>query len=300
MITKDLEEIYCIEAVSKEYDAVLFDVWGVIITDSVRGEKVEPKIAAHLGAIMKSKPVYFVSNYSSDPESLEAKLQGLGISVAKGSVFTAGGAAKDLLSDFAYLNQFFSNYKAKSQPKYFHLGIESEYNVLPAIGFQKTDKLEDADLLLIAVQKEHPEQNDLDTTQMLKKASLMKMPALCLNPDAHFTDPSGTVYCAGYFASRYEKMGGEVLYIGKPFEQIFLHVFRKTNLNPKSHKILMVGDTLTTDILGGNTVGIDTALVTTGNTGIQLQNNNQLALSKIRLQCQLHRIFPTYVVSMSM
>jgi ribonucleotide monophosphatase NagD (HAD superfamily) len=32
------------------------------------------------------------------------------------------------------------------------------------------------------------------------------------------------------------------------------------------HEILMVGDTLQTDILGGNKFGLDTALVLTGNT----------------------------------
>lgn len=55
---------------------------------------------------------------------------------------------------------------------------------------------------------------------------------------------------------------------GKPDSQMFMYAFEQLrNKNEiAKHEILMVGDTLQTDIMGGNKFGIDTALVLTGNT----------------------------------
>ncbi|KJV53838.1 HAD hydrolase, IA, variant 1 family protein [Orientia tsutsugamushi str. Gilliam] len=60
-------------------------------------------------------------------------------------------------------------------------------------------------------------------------------------------------------------MGGKVVYSGKPHSEIFQAVLNTLALNVKKKKILMIGDTLETDILGANNIGIDSALVLTGN-----------------------------------
>ena len=49
------------------------------------------------------------------------------------------------------------------------------------------------------------------------------------------------------------------------FVYAYEHALNNGQLIDKND-ILMVGDTLTTDILGGNKFGLDTALVLTGNT----------------------------------
>lgn len=55
---------------------------------------------------------------------------------------------------------------------------------------------------------------------------------------------------------------------GKPDSQMFHFAYENINTSKTLEKsdILMVGDTLHTDIIGGNKYGIDTALVLTGNT----------------------------------
>lgn len=58
------------------------------------------------------------------------------------------------------------------------------------------------------------------------------------------------------------------IHFGKPDTQMFVYAYNL--LSPKhefsKNEILMVGDTLHTDILGGNKFGLHTALVLTGNT----------------------------------
>ena len=70
--------------------------------------------------------------------------------------------------------------------------------------------------------------------------------------------PIITQGCLGKY---YEKLGGKVVYFGKPYPGIF--ECSKT-LVPRAGKIAMIGDTPWTDTLGGNNSGIDTILTLTG------------------------------------
>jgi ribonucleotide monophosphatase NagD (HAD superfamily) len=61
-----------------------------------------------------------------------------------------------------------------------------------------------------------------------------------------------------------DKLGSEVIYTGKPYPEIYdlaLAQFSGFNKN----RILMIGDTFETDILGANNAGIHSALVLSGN-----------------------------------
>lgn len=69
------------------------------------------------------------------------------------------------------------------------------------------------------------------------------------------------IFTQGSIGKYYEKMGGKVIYFGKPFPEIFESAKQYTN---QEDKIVMLGDTPWTDISGANNVGIDSALVMTG------------------------------------
>jgi HAD superfamily hydrolase (TIGR01450 family) len=66
------------------------------------------------------------------------------------------------------------------------------------------------------------------------------------------------------------------IHFGKPDGQMFIYAYQEMLKRQDIDKndILMVGDTLYTDIIGGNKFGIDTALVLSGNT--QRKNANSL------------------------
>jgi ribonucleotide monophosphatase NagD (HAD superfamily) len=74
-----------------------------------------------------------------------------------------------------------------------------------------------------------------------------------------------TIMGPGTLARRYQDFGGVVHYIGKPHEPIYKHcikILQDQEIYPG--QTIMIGDSLTHDILGGNTVNIDTCLVKTG------------------------------------
>jgi ribonucleotide monophosphatase NagD (HAD superfamily) len=83
-------------------------------------------------------------------------------------------------------------------------------------------------------------------------------------------------------------VGKEFIRFGKPDAQMFIfayeHALREGSPVQKN-EILMVGDTLTTDIIGGNKFGLDTALVLTGNT-LPSNAENKIASTGI---------YPTYI-----
>lgn len=107
------------------------------------------------------------------------------------------------------------------------------------------------------------------TVNLLRKTNI---PVIVANSDKIYPIAKNDVSIAtGGIAQLVESiLGREFIQFGKPDSQMFMYAFENLNDTEKGlftrNDILMVGDTLHTDILGGNKFGIDTALVLTGNT----------------------------------
>jgi HAD superfamily hydrolase (TIGR01450 family) len=104
----------------------------------------------------------------------------------------------------------------------------------------------------------------------LEKLSALGKTLFLSNPDVfapfRIDDGKHPVATQGAIGFYYEKVfGGKVLYFGKPFVEIF--EFAKKVSSSENDKILMIGDTLWTDVLGAHNAGIDSALVMTGISG---------------------------------
>jgi HAD superfamily hydrolase (TIGR01450 family) len=96
------------------------------------------------------------------------------------------------------------------------------------------------------------------------------IPAIIANPDGAYPMSKRDVSIAiGGLAYMVEKITGKkFIRFGKPDSQIFMFAWEyilQQHPGITKKDILMVGDTLHTDILGGNKFGLDTALVLTGN-----------------------------------
>jgi HAD superfamily hydrolase (TIGR01450 family) len=96
------------------------------------------------------------------------------------------------------------------------------------------------------------------------------IPVIVANSDKFYPVSKNDVAVAtGGIAKLVESMlNKKFIHFGKPDSQMFMYAFDELNHFGSFQKseILMVGDTLLTDILGGNKFGVKTTLVLSGNT----------------------------------
>jgi HAD superfamily hydrolase (TIGR01450 family) len=105
------------------------------------------------------------------------------------------------------------------------------------------------------------------TVNFLRRKNL---PVLVANSDKYYPTSSNDVAVAIGGISRLVEsvLNQKFIRFGKPDSQMFMYAFEDLNKYGKYDKsdVLMVGDTLHTDILGGNKFGLRTLLVLSGNT----------------------------------
>ena len=82
---------------------------------------------------------------------------------------------------------------------------------------------------------------------------------ICTNPDLIVDRGNKRELCAGSVALVFEKMGGEVIYFGKPFPEVY-----NQSIENEGKKILAIGDNLNTDIKGANLLNYDSLLISNG------------------------------------
>ena len=82
---------------------------------------------------------------------------------------------------------------------------------------------------------------------------------ICTNPDLIVDRGDKRELCAGSVALVFEEMGGEVIYFGKPYPEVY-----NQSINNKKKKVLSIGDNLNTDIKGANLLNYDSLLISNG------------------------------------
>ncbi len=137
-------------------------------------------------------------------------------------------------------------------------------------------------------------------TDLNKTVNLLRrrnIPVIVANTDETYPVSKTRIAIAiGAVAEMIETIvGKQFIRFGKPDAQLFMFAYERLehltlpgndSFKPISKRdVLMVGDTLRTDILGGNKFGLDTVLVLTGNTQPQ----------DAEIQIRSTGIIPTYV-----
>ena len=82
---------------------------------------------------------------------------------------------------------------------------------------------------------------------------------ICTNPDLIVDRGNIREFCAGSVAMVFEKMGGEVIYFGKPYPEVY-----NQSIDNRNKKILSIGDNFNTDIKGANLLNFDSLLISNG------------------------------------
>ncbi len=128
-----------------------------------------------------------------------------------------------------------------------------------------------------------------DINKVLNLLRRRNIPVVVANSDRTYPVSKGKVAVAvGAIADMLQGLTGKrFLRFGKPDAQMFMFAYQYAQQfqEVRKEEILMVGDTLETDILGGNKFGLDTVLVLSGNTAADKAEQAMLSTG----------IVPTYV-----
>jgi HAD superfamily hydrolase (TIGR01459 family) len=227
--------------VQSKYDTFFIDLWGVIHN----GIKLYPEAIKTLENLNKlNKRFVLMSNAprpSKDVKKFLAKLK-MRKNLTK-NVFTSGEAALRSLKKNIYGKNF------------YHLGPNRDRGLF--MGFEKNKKkINKAEFILCTGFLDNHETSFRYYKNLLKKYTHLKM--ICTNPDIIVHRGNKQEYCAGKLAQIFKSLGGDVVYFGKPYPEIYKFCTKK------KEKILVIGDNIRTDICGANNMKFDSLLITDG------------------------------------
>ena len=157
--------------------------------------------------------------------------------------------------------------KKKFGKKFYHLGPSRDQSIFQKVLENKTS-LDSCDFILCTgLFDEHEE--DLNYYKTLLKNYISKK-LVCTNPDLIVHRGDIEELCAGTIAKTFEALGGQVIYYGKPYEEIYKMCFNR------GEKVLAIGDNLRTDIKGANNLNIDSLFIYNGVHKSEIKSDEDL------------------------
>lgn len=246
----------------ENYKIIFFDAYGVIKT--YKG--LIPGIEKTFDWLNEQQKTYYIitNDASRSPELLSESYEKGGLyHITPDKIISSGMLAKEFL-DLKVKKGLIAYLGTEDSAHYIeHPGLDT----LPLQQINE-DNINDITALVLL------DDEGFDWMDGLNKAvNLLRrrtIPAIIANPDGAYPMSKRDVGIAiGGLAWMVEKITGKkFIRFGKPDSQIFMFAWEKIiKRYPDITKrdVLMVGDTLHTDILGGNKFGLDTVLVLTGN-----------------------------------
>lgn len=264
-----------------KYDGFIIDLWGVIHN----GIQAFPE-AVQVLQILKSlkKPVVFLSNAPRRAEAARHQLKERGVCESLyENIYTSGEDC------YGHLKTLPDVYYQNLGDRLYHLGPDKDKSVFDDLPYLQVNDIHKASFIL-NTGVDHWESQLADYDQFLQDAVTLKCPMICVNPDKTVIIGDKIAICAGALAEKYREYGGLVRYHGKPYTQIYAPVLRM--LNPISpSRILVIGDSLATDITGAHHMGLDSLFVFSGIHGTDINQSSDY--SNLDL-FKLYGVAPTY------
>jgi len=239
---------------AQRYAGFVVDLWGVV-HDGVTPYAGAIDCLRHIGLL--GKPAVLLSNAPRRANVAQQGMREMGIPDALyTAVLTSGEVTRRMLRErtdpwFAALGR-----------RMFHIGPDRDRNLYEGLELHIAEGPEAADFVL-NTGPDYRSPTDLGVYEgTLRECIVAKLPMICANPDLEVIRGGERVICAGALARRYETLGGEVRWIGKPDPAVYGPALAMIGL-PRE-QILAVGDSLRTDIAGAAAAGIDACWVLGG------------------------------------
>lgn len=269
-------------AIADTYSVFFFDAFGVL--KNYKG--LIPGVVDTFAYLReRHKPVYILTNDASrSPQQLAESYWRLGLTdVSPEMIISSGMLAREYLQlkvdhgTVAYLG-------TENSAHY----IESADLHTLSISELTLENISEVNALVLLDDEGFDWNTDINkAVNLLRRRNI---PVIVANTDATYPVSKNRLAIAiGGIADMLESIvGKQFIRFGKPDAQLFMFAYERVQeMLPGITKrdILMVGDTLRSDIAGGNKFGLDTALVLTGNT----------APHEAEIRILATGIIPTYV-----
>jgi HAD superfamily hydrolase (TIGR01459 family) len=232
------------ETLDARYRLVLCDVWGVV-HDGVR---LYPHAAERLQSWRdEGRFVLLITNAPRTAEAVEQQLGRIGLPRnCWDGIVTSGEAGIEAL-------------KALGRPVGF-VGTMGDRAVLEQRGVDIAEA-GFSDLACTGLDERRAHVDDYRAD--LERWAADDVHMHCLNPDRMVIRAGVPEPCAGAIAEVYERLGGRVIWYGKPHPAIYEHALARAG-GPPEDEVLAVGDALQTDALGAARRGFDFVFVQSG------------------------------------
>ncbi len=241
-MTKNLDKDG-LSSIVDNYQLFYIDLWGVVHN----GVSLHLKAINTLKEITKKNKDYILLTNAPRPNSaVKLFLEKMGMEKEiRDHVFTSGEAALNYLK------------KNLSNNPFFHVGPPRDFDLFKDFKKMKSDNIKNSEYILCTGLFDKY-QTDLNYYKNLFEKNIQKK-MICTNPDLIVDKGEVRELCAGSVAIVFEKMGGEVVYFGKPYPEVY-----NQSIDNKNKKILSIGDNLNTDIKGANLLNFDSLLISNG------------------------------------
>lgn len=225
---------------------LILDMDGVIW----RGSQVIQGAGTFLNSIRDHQmPHLFVTNNAtSTPTQISQKAKELGLEIPPDRILTSSLAA------VAEVKR-----KFPSGAKLFVIGESGLRELLQLGGFELLERADHAQAVVVGLDRK------VTWEAMSEAAYAIEAGALFIGTNADASLPTERGYAPGngaILAALEQTTGIRPLVVGKPEPHLFLESAHTLELEPD--QILVIGDRLETDILGGKNAGMPTALILTG------------------------------------
>ena len=250
-MTKNLD-LNGLQSIADNYDLFYIDLWGVIHN----GINLHEQAVAVLQELLKKKKMFVLLTNAPRPnKTVQNFLEKMGMDkVLREHVFTSGEAALNYLK------------KSFLFKKFYHIGPPRDFDLFNDFKNNKSEDINESQYLLCTGLFDDYDQ-DLNYYKNLLENHIKKT-MICTNPDLIVDKGNKRELCAGSVAMVFEKMGGEVVYFGKPYPEVY-----NQSIDNNNKKALSIGDNLNTDIKGANLLNYDSLLISNGVHKNEIENH---------------------------
>ena len=241
--------------IADQYDALIVDIWGVLHN----GKKPFDGVDAALKNFRDTGgKVLLLSNAPRPGPSAVKRLEVIG-NRRDGfdDILTSGDAVRGLMQDMGQQGK-----------KICHIGPDKDADLIADLEVEFVDE-NAADAILFSGPYDDTTETPADYADMLARIKARNLPLLCPNPDRIVQYGDQVIYCAGAIAEAYENIGGEVVWVGKPYPMVYAgaRAMLRDMTGLETPRLLAIGDGPKTDILGAQAANIDALFIAGGLAG---------------------------------